>query len=81
MQFQPAGPKEATPITVGVQSRADDGVAITIEGYVFLILNPDGTFRFNRFHYESAMGKFCRRQGIPTVKAGSTDHLLELTLR
>ncbi len=71
MKFQPVGPKEATPFTVEVASRNDDGVAILIEGYVFMILNPDGTWRVNKFHSGSPMGEWCKRNNIPTVSLGS----------
>ena len=79
MRFAPKTARRDLPIQVDIGERSDGGVNIRIEGYVYIIINADGTVRFNKFHGGSPMGEFCSKMGIPTRVAGPNQ--LELVLR
>lgn len=80
MKFKSTGFKHNPPFTVEIHDREDDAVAIVIEGFTFMILDNDGTFRLNRFHANSPMGLWVKRNNIPTAEAKTTSTFPMLTL-
>ncbi len=71
---------EEPPTEVDLSPRSDGAVNITINGYVFMILEKDGSFRLNRFASSSMMGAFCKQMNIPTYKALGVN-MLKLVVR